>query len=201
MRGRRLFPAQRVLHAVEEAALLVDIIAAQPNGGSPLLDLFEYIHPPGYEKKYEFQTVCVWDLPVEREAPAPTGESGKPAGESDGREAPAEETAGEAGSESFESPYRISPGEPLLRFQTALHPSIIGKIDTLSKTVRRLRGKGLGVTIFSENEAQRERLADLLDEDEAQVHLPIGWISAGFIWEARNRFQIREYRENCSFVR
>ena len=72
--------------------------------------------------------------------------------------------------------------ERLIRFVTESHPSVVGKIDPLIGRIRKLRKRGDNVTIFSETATQRERLADMLEEDEEQVHLPVGWITSGFIW-------------------
>ncbi len=59
-----------------------------------------------------------------------------------------------------------------------------GKLEPLVQAIRRLRGKGADVFIYSESPAQRERLADMMEEDEALVHLPVGWITSGFVWES-----------------
>jgi transcription-repair coupling factor (superfamily II helicase) len=71
-----------------------------------------------------------------------------------------------------------------LEFQTAEHPAVHGKLEPLLQAIRRLRGKGADVFIYSESPAQRERLADMMEEDEALVHLPVGWITSGFVWES-----------------
>ena len=71
-----------------------------------------------------------------------------------------------------------------LEFQTAEHPAVHGKLEPLVQAIRRLRGKGADVYIYSESPAQRERLADMMEEDEALVHLPVGWITSGFVWES-----------------
>jgi transcription-repair coupling factor (superfamily II helicase) len=69
-------------------------------------------------------------------------------------------------------------------FHTAEHPAVHGKLEPLLQAIRRLRGKGSDVFIYSESPAQRERLADMMEEDEALVHLPVGWITSGFVWES-----------------
>jgi transcription-repair coupling factor (superfamily II helicase) len=74
--------------------------------------------------------------------------------------------------------------EGVLEFQTAEHPAVHGKLEPLLQAIRRLRGKGADVFIYSESPAQRERLADMMEEDEALVHLPVGWITSGFVWES-----------------
>jgi transcription-repair coupling factor (superfamily II helicase) len=76
------------------------------------------------------------------------------------------------------------PPESVIRFQTAEHPAVHGKLDPLIQTIRRLRSKRTDVQVYSESAAQRERLADMLEEDEALVHLPVGWITSGFVWES-----------------
>jgi len=73
--------------------------------------------------------------------------------------------------------------ETALRFLVSEHPSVIGKLDPLITRIKGLRAKHVDVMIYSETPTQRERLADLLGEDEALVHLPVGWIASGFIWE------------------
>ena len=73
--------------------------------------------------------------------------------------------------------------EDHVRFHTAEHPSVLGKIDALVQILRRLRNKGIDIHVYSESSVQRERLADMLEEDEALVHLPVGWVASGFIWE------------------
>jgi len=72
----------------------------------------------------------------------------------------------------------------VFKFQTAEHPAVHGKLEPLIQTIRRLRRKGTDVFIYSESTAQRERLADMMEEDEALVHLPVGWITSGFVWES-----------------
>ncbi len=74
-------------------------------------------------------------------------------------------------------------GEQTIRFQTTAHPSVVGKLDPLLKQIKSLGAKGVDVSIFSETPTQRDRLADMLGEDEILVHLPVGWIAGGFIWE------------------
>lgn len=69
-------------------------------------------------------------------------------------------------------------------FQTSEHPPVLGKLDVLAQTIRKLRGKGAEVVIYSESPAQRERLAEMLGEEESEVHLPVGWITQGFVWES-----------------
>jgi transcription-repair coupling factor (superfamily II helicase) len=76
-----------------------------------------------------------------------------------------------------------APGDTVT-FQTSEHPPVLGKLDTLSQTIRKLRGKRIDVVIYSESPAQRERLAEMLGEEEAEVHLPVGWITRGFVWES-----------------
>ncbi|MFQ5512528.1 MAG: transcription-repair coupling factor [Candidatus Krumholzibacteriia bacterium] len=70
-----------------------------------------------------------------------------------------------------------------ITFRTAEHPTVLGKFDSLVKTIRRLYESKVDIQIFSESDTQRERLADMLEESEEMVHLPVGWISSGFLWE------------------
>jgi len=74
-------------------------------------------------------------------------------------------------------------GEALIRFFTSEHPSVAGKLDPLIGQIRGLRKRNTDVMIYAETPTQRDRLADMLGEDEALVHLPVGWIASGFIWE------------------
>lgn len=73
--------------------------------------------------------------------------------------------------------------EPTIRFLTSAHPSVVGKLDPLFSQIRSLRSRQVDVLIYSETPTQRERLADILGDEEAMVHLPVGWIASGFIWE------------------
>ena len=73
--------------------------------------------------------------------------------------------------------------EQTVKFQTAAHPSVVGKLDPLLKQIKGLGAKGVDAMIYSETPTQRDRLADMLGEDELLVHLPVGWIASGFIWE------------------
>jgi transcription-repair coupling factor (superfamily II helicase) len=62
------------------------------------------------------------------------------------------------------------------------HPTVLGKIDSLLQLIRRLRDKGNDVLVFSDTATQRERLADMLEDVEELVHLPVGWVTSGFVW-------------------
>ncbi|HET6349766.1 MAG TPA: transcription-repair coupling factor [Candidatus Krumholzibacteria bacterium] len=73
--------------------------------------------------------------------------------------------------------------ETALKFLVSEHPSVVGKLDPLIGRIKTLRARHVDVLIYSETPTQRERLADLLGDDEALVHLPVGWIASGFIWE------------------
>ena len=78
------------------------------------------------------------------------------------------------------------PGDTSERqvFRTSGHPAVAGKLDSLVSTIRSLRHRGVDVSIYSESPAQRERLADMLEEDETLVHLPVGWLTSGFVWDS-----------------
>lgn len=76
-----------------------------------------------------------------------------------------------------------SSSDLAVTFQTSEHPSVMGKIEPLIRQIRGLRAKGCDVLIFSDGHAQRERLADMLEEDEELVHLPVGWLTSGFVWQ------------------
>jgi transcription-repair coupling factor (superfamily II helicase) len=74
-------------------------------------------------------------------------------------------------------------GERSIRFTTMAHPEVAAKLDPLIGRIRELRNKKrYDVHVYSETPTQRDRLADMLEEDEALVHLPVGWITSGFIW-------------------
>jgi len=119
----------------------------------PLLGLLDYVHAPDYFEPYGLAAVYRWELPAEG------------TDESEGAVA------------------AIQAGEPVVKFSTSAHPSVVGKIDPLVGTIRALARKRVGVSIYSETATQRERLADLLEENEELVHLPVGWITGGFVWE------------------
>jgi len=65
---------------------------------------------------------------------------------------------------------------------TAEHPSVLGKMDAIIELIRKLHRRGVTIHVFSESPAQRERLADMLGEEEELVHLPVGWMTSGFVW-------------------
>jgi transcription-repair coupling factor (superfamily II helicase) len=144
----------------------IALLAKKPDDGFPLLDLFEYLHRPDYFERYDSPTVFARGMPA-HDDDTPTHDSNPHDDEKRNR---------------FQF-MKVHPGEKQVRFRTESHPSVVGKRNVLSTTIRRLRGKGLNIYIYSESAAQRERLADMLDEDEALVHLPVGWISGGFVWE------------------
>jgi transcription-repair coupling factor (superfamily II helicase) len=129
----------------------------------PLLDLHDYLHPPEHYTFYDgIITVHRWET-----AP-PSAGNGQGAGTGENSGGPQPEPR---------------PPRDVVQFHTAPHPSVLGKLDTLVETIRRLRRKGVNVYIYSESAAQRERLAEMLEEDEELVHLPVGWLSSGFVWE------------------
>jgi len=74
--------------------------------------------------------------------------------------------------------------EPTMRLATAAHPSVVGTLDPLVRRIRALSAEGTSITIYAETPTQRERLAELLGDDEALVHLPVGWLTSGFIWKS-----------------
>ncbi|NIM19315.1 MAG: transcription-repair coupling factor [Candidatus Latescibacteria bacterium] len=141
------------LEAIEKE---MEFLSKRPGDGFPPLKLNEYLHPPDYYEAGSPCSVYSWELPVEGDI------------------------AGDADKPAFT---QIRHGEAVVHFSTNSHPSIIGKADALSKAIRGLSSKGLSTYIYSESAAQRERLADMLDEDEALVHLPVGWITSGFLWD------------------
>ncbi len=126
----------------------------------PPLALEDYVHPIDHVRRYAAPVVTHWALDaaitaaIAAEDP-PKADSIPPA---------------------FD-------GEVSIKFQTAQHPSVVGKLDPLLKQIKGLGAKGVEVSVFSETPTQRDRLADMLGEDELLVHLPVGWIASGFIWE------------------
>ncbi len=70
----------------------------------------------------------------------------------------------------------------VIPFAVESHPSVMGKMDTLTRELTKLRRRGMSIYVFSESDVQRERLADMLGEYEEMVHLPVGWITEGFVW-------------------
>jgi transcription-repair coupling factor (superfamily II helicase) len=129
------------------------------DGDYPLLALDRYIMPLDYYTAYDAPSVHLWPLPGEAELAA-GGPSLPPA------------------------PASPAPAEGrVVTFHTAEHPAVMGKIETLVKLIRRLRNQGNDILIFSDGDRQRERFADMLEEDEELVHLPVGWITSGFLWE------------------
>lgn len=128
----------------------------------PPLALADYVHPIDHVRAHAAPVVVHWALLDGSITTAPS---------SDAAAVPAD---------------RLEPpgdNEASVRFQTASHPSVAGKLDPLLKQIKSLRAKGVDAMIYSETPTQRDRLADMLGEDELLVHLPVGWIASGFIWE------------------
>jgi len=123
----------------------------------PLLGLSDYIHDPSHFTGFDIPTIWEWKLAADSLAHE---DEEKP------DVFPAADT-----------------GEKTIRFVTTAHPSVQAKLDPLIGTIRNLRKKKTDVAIYSETPTQRDRLADMLEEDEELVHLPVGWITAGFIWQ------------------
>jgi transcription-repair coupling factor (superfamily II helicase) len=135
----------------------VDYASRRPEEEFPLLGLDDYLHAPAYHERYGVTSVQVWDLAT-----------------------PAVDTS-EPPHEAVFAP--IQPGETLVKFATKEHPSVAGKLDTLVEAIRKLNSHRVAIHVYSETPTQRERLADMLEETEALVHLPVGWITSGFVWE------------------
>jgi transcription-repair coupling factor (superfamily II helicase) len=158
----------------------------------PLLDLSEYIHPLDHHAVREIPSVHLWGL-AGRVADA-SREAGPAAGDSSGGGGVGATVGAESGSRDVGAAIDAESGSrgvgaasrpvDVLRFHTAEHPVVHGKLEPLVQAIRRLRGTGADVFIYSESPAQRERLADMMEEDEALVHLPVGWITSGFVWES-----------------
>jgi transcription-repair coupling factor (superfamily II helicase) len=135
-----------------------DRAASRPEDEYPALALADYLHPLAHTRAYGAPTVIEWAL-------SDSALSGAP---------------GEVKTDSL-APARED--ETTLRFHVHEHPSVIGKLDPLIGRIKTLRARHVDVMIYSETPTQRDRLADLLGDDEALVHLPVGWIASGFIWE------------------
>ncbi len=130
-------------------------IATRPEDEFPALALDDYVHSLDHCRAHAAPVVIHWAL----------------------ADAPATDPATAALAPPREN-------ETLLKFQVSEHPSVVGKLDPLFKQIRSLRARHVDVLIYSETPTQRDRLADLLgEEEEALVHLPVGWIAGGFVWE------------------
>jgi transcription-repair coupling factor (superfamily II helicase) len=125
---------------------------------NPVLSLYHYIHKRQFTARYGVSSVHLWELSAGMEA---AGDAASPA-----------------------PPDRGVGGTVRRDFRTSAHPAIMGKLDSLVSAIRSLRRRGADVFIYSESPAQRERLADMLGEDEALVHLPVGWVTSGFVWDS-----------------
>jgi transcription-repair coupling factor (superfamily II helicase) len=124
------------------------------SGDYPLLPFDHYILPMDYYEHYGVSGVHLWSHPGEGVDTSPPT--------------------------SLEGP--VAP-EEVITFHTEEHPSVMGKIESLVKLIRKLREKSCDIMIFSDSETQRERLAEMLEDDEQLVHLPIGWVTSGFVWD------------------
>jgi len=127
---------------------------ARTEAAFPLLALDQYLHPCDYHLGRAAATVHLWGLT-----------------------AVAEEV------ERWEPFEPIRADETVVQFHTHPHPSVLGKMETLVEQIRKLHRRHVAVHIYSETPTQRERLADMLEEAEALVHLPVGWIASGFVWD------------------
>jgi transcription-repair coupling factor (superfamily II helicase) len=134
----------------------LELAARRPDESYPLLGLEDYLNDVSYHRDQHVRSVYVWNM------------------------TPLADDAAGNGRSAHEP---IHPGEATVEFRTASHPSVVGKLDPLVKQIRKLHEKRVAVHIFSETATQRERFADMLEEDEALVHLPVGWITSGFLWE------------------
>jgi transcription-repair coupling factor (superfamily II helicase) len=128
----------------------------RPDEEFPPLGLSDYLHAPDYYRRHGASSVHVWNLVA---AARPDAQEDDPV---------------------FDP---VQPHETVVRFHTAAHPSVVGKLDPLIDQIRKLHKKHVDVHVYSETPTQRERLADMLGEDEALVHLPVGWVTSGFLWE------------------
>jgi transcription-repair coupling factor (superfamily II helicase) len=150
----------------------------RPAEDYPLLALADYLHPPLYFEGHGAPSVRVWDLTA---AAVSRRKSATAAPETDtdtDTDAPAPEA--QTPPAAFEP---IHEGETVVRFRTTEHPNVVGKLDPFFDTIQKLHENRCSIHIYSETPTQRERLADMLEEKEHLVHLPVGWIRSGFVWD------------------
>ena len=133
-------------------------VASRPEDEFPALELTDYMHPLEHVRDYGAPVVVEWAL---SDSALSTAQS-------------------EAAHDSI-PPARED--ENTIKFHVVEHPSVIGKLDALISRIKGLRARKVNTMIYSETPTQRDRLADLLGDDEEIVHLPVGWIASGFIWE------------------
>ncbi len=88
--------------------------------------------------------------------------------------------AGDAPDEPLWPPVR--DGERSVRLTMREHPSVTGSIDPLVRALRAFEREGTAAVVFSETPTQRDRIADLLGEDEFLADLVVGWMTEGFVW-------------------
>jgi transcription-repair coupling factor (superfamily II helicase) len=136
--------------------------ASRPEDEFPALALDDYLHPIEHTRTRGAAVVIHRALSDVSEAAPPPGGGGN-------------------GTDPGLAPARED--ETTLKFLTAAHPSVVGKLDPLFAQIRSLRARGVDVLIYSETPTQRERMADILGDEESLVHLPVGWIASGFVWE------------------
>jgi len=163
----------------------LNLAANRPDEEFPLLGLEDYLQPADYYKSHGCSAIHVWDIAAAAEAVGITG--GKIGGVAGGKigGVAGGEIGGVDGSEDdFEPAHQPpQPDEKKIKFHTAAHPSVVGKLSPLIGQIRKLHTKHVAAHIFSETATQRERMADLLEENEELVHLPVGWITSGFVWD------------------
>jgi transcription-repair coupling factor (superfamily II helicase) len=133
-------------------------VASRPEDEFPALELVDYVHPLEHVREYGAPVVVEWAL---SDSALSTAQAQAP-------------------SDSI-PPARDQ--EATIKFHVVEHPSVIGKLDPLVSRIKGLRARKVNTMIYSETPTQRDRLADLLGDDEELVHLPVGWIASGFIWE------------------
>jgi transcription-repair coupling factor (superfamily II helicase) len=133
-------------------------VASRPEDEFPALALEDYVHRLDHIRDFGAPVVIEWAL---SDSALSTAQSETP---SDAIE-PARET------------------ETTLKFLVSEHPSVIGKLDPLIARIKTLRVRQVEVSIYSETPTPARPPRDLLGDDEALVHLPVGWIAHGFIWE------------------
>jgi transcription-repair coupling factor (superfamily II helicase) len=135
-----------------------DLASRRPDEDYPLLALDDYLNGASYYAAHGAPAIHVWDVAAVAESP-------------------------EQENDYPTAHLPIRPDEAVVKFHTSAHPSVVGKLSPLIDQIRNLHAKRYSIHVFSETATQRERLADMLEDCEDLVHLPVGWITSGFLWE------------------
>jgi transcription-repair coupling factor (superfamily II helicase) len=164
-----IFPdGEAVREAFGKLEEQMEYVAAHPLDEFPFLDLFSYVHPVDHYER--FGCPAVWMQPIPDDATHRRAVHGEDGAEPERAGPPGASTPGD------------SAAEDLIRFHTEAHPAVLGKLDALARLLVKFKQRRLETFIYSESAAQCERLADLLEENEHLAHLPVGWLTSGFVW-------------------